>query len=151
MTGLAMALGVLATLRPTDWADGGSTLLLAGTFLGYGVFAAPLPLEMLFAFAIAVVGLAHLQVFRATATTLLDEAGPESRVAPALRSVFVATLGRVALLGALTFLLSLLVLAAAPVLFLPLRSEVALFLLALGVLMGFLLLPLLREEPISLK
>lgn len=141
--GIAAALAVFGAVRGLPWADAAALLLVAGTFVGVGVFLAPLGLEELYAFV--GVGIFTTQVTRFRAMVRPFLLGADESRAEALRSLYLSFLQRLGFLLILVVLISLILYVVATVAVFPLGTEITAFLLGLAVILAFLVIARLRS------
>lgn len=147
---VTVGVAVLLALAGTRWRDlraDGLALGLASVVLVGAGFAAGLGVELLFLLVVAILFTAHLLRFRATVRPLAESVLP---AAPrhALGTVLLSLLRRLFLLLGLAYLVSLVLLLALLPATVDLPSELAVVLLALGVLLALLTLSLLGGEGI---
>lgn len=139
---VAVVLGTLSARRTVPYADLGALFLVAATFLGAGIFLAPIGLEELYAFF--GVGIFAVQVtrFRTMVRPFLRTADRADR--DALRTLYVTFLQRLGFLIILVVLLSLVLYAAATATIFDLTSDFTVFALGLTILLAFLVIARLR-------
>lgn len=140
---VAVLLALLGALRGLPFADMVALFLVAGTFLGVGVFLAPLDLGELYAFLGVGIFTAQVSRFRSMVRPFLkatDRTGRE-----ALRSLYLTFLQRLGFLVILVVLVSLMLFAAATASTFLLTTELTAFLLGVGILLALLAIARLRS------
>ncbi len=140
---LSIALAYVGTRRGLRWANVGAILVVAGTFLGMGVFLAPLGLVELYAFVGVAIFTTQVTRFRSMVGPFLettDESGRE-----ALRSLYITFLQRLSFLMSLVVLVSLILFTVATASLFDLSTEITAFALALGIFLALLAMARLRS------
>lgn len=132
----AVVLAAVSAWRAIPYTDVGALLLVAGSFLGAGIFLAPVGLEELYAFV--GVGIFTVQVtrFRSMVRPFLEGADRASH--DALRSLYGTFLQRLGFLVVLVVVVSLMLSVAASASLFVLTTELTAFLLGLAILLAFL-------------
>ncbi len=138
----AAILGALSSRREIPYADLGALFLVAATFLGVGIFLAPIGLEELYAFFGVSIFAVQVTRFRTMVRPFLRTAERADR--EALQSLYVIFLQRLGFLIILVVLLSLVLYAAATATTFDFTSEFTVFGLGLAILLAFLVIVRLR-------
>jgi hypothetical protein len=149
--GASVTLGILGTLRPEQWLDRASLLLMSTGFLWMGIFVLDLGIWDLYLFMALTILTAHLMRFRTTALPLRGRKDLDESILRGLQSVYLAALLRGTLVALLVFLVSIMVFVAAGGTVLPLTTELTAFLWALAVLLILLTISTLPRQSIRLK
>ncbi len=138
----ATILGAFSARRDIPYGDLGPLFLVAATFLGVGIFLAPIGLEELFAFFGVSIFAVQVTRFRTMVRPFLRTADRAER--EALRSLYAIFLQRLGFLIILVVLLSLVLYAAATATTFDFTSEFTVFGLGLAILLAFLVIVRLR-------
>lgn len=117
--------------------------MVAGVFLGLGVFLLPLGLEELYAFVGVGIFATQVTRFRSMVGPFLETADESGR--EALRALYVTFLQRLGFLMILVVVVSLLLYAAATATLFELTTEITAFLLGLAILLALLAMARLRS------